>query len=478
MKKSNLGYVLVLVAALMWGSIGIFVNGISAMGVSSQSMAAFRLLVGALILAPVLMFMGCRPGEGSTVAQGPLALFKASPKELVPCALVGIVGLAAANTCYYECMGEVGMSTASVLLYTSPVFGVMLGRVLYREDVTPNKLVAIVFNIVGCVLAVTNGDLSGFHFSVWGVTSGVIAGLCGASLAVFSRIATKTVHPLAVTFWGFVFGGAVMAAIAAPWPDVAAAMSPQLLLLFLGFGLIPTAVAYILYMQGLSMGLETSKVPVVMSFETVVTVLLGIGVYAELAALINEARTGLTNPNAPVEAAAAPAKKAKASRHSSGPAKIVLARLDYRLLHGQVVFTWTTKVQAERIIVVDNAAANDDIKKGALKLAKPQGVRLNVFTVERALAKMDKLNTLGERVMFVFGNTAEMLQFCQGYKLDAINLGATANHDGADQVGGKDSSVFLDATQKADVNQLLDMGIKLYVQQTPTYQSVDIDAKL
>ena len=186
---------------------------------------------------------------------------------------------------------------------------------------------------------------------------------------------------------------------------------------------------------------------------------------AELAALINEARTGLTNPNAPVEVAAA-------------PAKIVLARLDYRLLHGQGVFTWTTKVQAERIIVVDNAAANDEIKKGALKLAKPQGVRLNVFTVERALAKMDKLNTLGERVMFVFGNTAEMLQFCQGYKLDAINLGATANHDGADQIGGKDSSVFLDATQKADVNQLLDMGIKLYVQQTPTYQSVDIDAKL
>ena len=41
LKKSNLGYVLVLIAALMWGSIGIFVNGISAMGVSSQSMAAF-----------------------------------------------------------------------------------------------------------------------------------------------------------------------------------------------------------------------------------------------------------------------------------------------------------------------------------------------------------------------------------------------------------------------------------------------------
>lgn len=200
---------------------------------------------------------------------------------------------------------------------------------------------------------------------------------------------------------------------------------------------------------------------------------------AELAALINEARAGLVNPVAPQEAVeSAPAKKVKRATPNAGPAKIVLARLDYRLLHGQVVFTWTSKVQAERIIVVDNAAASDDFKKTALKLAKPQGVRLNVFTVERALSKMAKLNTLGERVMFLFGSTAEMLEFCEGYKLDAINLGATANHDGAEQVGGSDSSVFLDASQRADINQLFDMGIKLYVQQTPTYQSVDINAKL
>mgnify|MGYP002918079342 CR=1 FL=1 len=60
----------------------------------------------------------------------------------------------------------------------------------------------------------------------------------------------------------------------------------------------------------------------------------------------------------------------------------------------------------------------------------------------------------------------EMMQSCHG-KTAVIGIS-----------GGKDSSVFFDAAQKADVNQLLDMGIKLYVQQTPTYQSVDIDAKL
>ena len=49
---------------------------------------------------------------------------------------------------------------------------------------------------------------------------------------------------------------------------------------------------------------------------------------------------------------------------------IKLVRLDYRLLHGQVVFSWTGHVGAQRIIVVDDDAANDEMKKSALLLSK------------------------------------------------------------------------------------------------------------
>lgn len=115
----------------------------------------------------------------------------------------------------------------------------------------------------------------------------------------------------------------------------------------------------------------------------------------ELRAIVREARAGLVNCGEPEEPASpAPAKK-RAVAGKGGKANIVLARLDYRLLHGQVVFSWVNSVAAQRIIVVDNEAANDNIKKGALKLAKPAGVYLNVYTVEKALSKMDKLNTLG-----------------------------------------------------------------------------------
>lgn len=195
--------------------------------------------------------------------------------------------------------------------------------------------------------------------------------------------------------------------------------------------------------------------------------------------LIEEARRGMRNCALTEEderALTAPAKKESpaAATVNAGPANIVLVRLDYRLLHGQVVFSWVNSVGAQRIIVVDNAAATDEVKKGALRLAKPAGVRLNVFTVERALAKMAKLNTLGENVMFIFGNVHEMLEFCQSYKFPTINFGAAANHDGAHAVGGKDSSVFLDAAECADAQKLLDMGITIYEQQTPTQARTDI----
>ncbi len=145
---------------------------------------------------------------------------------------------------------------------------------------------------------------------------------------------------------------------------------------------------------------------------------------------------------------------------------IKLVRLDYRLLHGQVVFSWTGHVGAQRIIVVDDDAANDEMKKSALLLSKPAGVRVNIFTVDKAIAKMPKVEQLDEKIMMIFGNTAALLKFCQAYpKIKEINYGAVAF----------DQSVFLTPEEQADTQKLLDMGIKIYSQQTPTFKVVPID---
>ena len=152
---------------------------------------------------------------------------------------------------------------------------------------------------------------------------------------------------------------------------------------------------------------------------------------------------------------------------------IKLVRLDYRLLHGQVVFSWTGHVGAQRIIVVDDDAANDEMKKSALLLSKPAGVRVNIFTVDKAIAKMPKVEQLDEKIMMIFGNTAALLKFCQAYpKIKEIHYGAVANKPGSVAF---DQSVFLTPEEQADTQKLLDMGIKIYSQQTPTFKVVPID---
>lgn len=145
---------------------------------------------------------------------------------------------------------------------------------------------------------------------------------------------------------------------------------------------------------------------------------------------------------------------------------IKLVRLDYRLLHGQVVFSWCSYVGAQRIIVVDDDAASDELKKAALSLSKPAGVRLNIFSLETTLAKMAKVETLNENIMMIFGNTATLRAFCEAYpKIKEINYGGLANKAGAKQYG---SAIFMTESEAEDTRKLKDMGIKLYIQQTPS----------
>ncbi|WP_028263678.1 PTS sugar transporter subunit IIB [Atopobium fossor] len=143
---------------------------------------------------------------------------------------------------------------------------------------------------------------------------------------------------------------------------------------------------------------------------------------------------------------------------------IKLVRLDYRLLHGQVVVSWVKATNAQRIIIIDDETAGNDLKKSAIKLAKPAGVRVNIFSVARALEKMPKVEQLDENIILIFGSTTHMLTFIKSYPhINKVNYGATANVDGAKQVG---QSVFLTEQQQEDTRELLALGVQITVQQT------------
>ncbi|MDU0319866.1 MULTISPECIES: PTS sugar transporter subunit IIB [unclassified Enterococcus] len=152
---------------------------------------------------------------------------------------------------------------------------------------------------------------------------------------------------------------------------------------------------------------------------------------------------------------------------------IKFIRIDHRLLHGQVVFSWSKSLQINRILVVNDEAANDEFKKMSLELSKPQGIKLNIFTVENTLTKISKIEALSENIMMIFGNTKDVRQFCESYSnVKEINYGGIIKKEGSKQFS---NAIFLTENEIEDAKVLKSMGIKQFMQQVPTSKKEDLN---
>ncbi|HGF7663788.1 TPA: PTS sugar transporter subunit IIB [Enterococcus faecium] len=155
---------------------------------------------------------------------------------------------------------------------------------------------------------------------------------------------------------------------------------------------------------------------------------------------------------------------------------IKFIRIDHRLLHGQVVFSWSESLQINRILVVNDEAANDEFKKMSLELSKPQGIKLNIFTVENTLTKISKIETLSENIMMIFGNTKDVRQFCESYSnVKEINYGGIIKKEGSKQFS---NAIFLTENEIEDAKVLKSMGIKQFMQQVPTSKKEDLNTMI
>lgn len=156
---------------------------------------------------------------------------------------------------------------------------------------------------------------------------------------------------------------------------------------------------------------------------------------------------------------------------------IKLIRIDYRLLHGQIVVSWLNRYNVDRIIIVDDKAGSSETEKSILNIAKPQGTRLNIFTVEEALARKNKISELNENVAIIFGNTQSCLDFMKEFKSDLfeINYGAIPKKENSKEF---DKAVFLTDQDISNSKELIALGYKLYSQQTPSNSSIDLNKVL
>lgn len=264
------GYLKVFIAGLLWGTVGIWGTLLGRMGMDSMMTAFFRLLSASIILSVILLIKG----KG-------LSLFKISKRGLISCMLIGFLSQALYNYFYMYSVHTTGMSTAAVLLYTSPIFVAILSRMILKESMTSNKILAIIVNILGCVLTVTGGSFSGVQVNMVGIIMGVLAGFAYALMPILSRIGADFEDAFTSAFYGLAFGALLLFFMAHPFTGVDFAFNLPMVLVLIAFGLIPSALGYIIYFGGLSQIKETSKVPIFCSVENVAAAVFGFMIFHE-----------------------------------------------------------------------------------------------------------------------------------------------------------------------------------------------------
>lgn len=191
--------------------------------------------------------------------------------------------------------------------------------------------------------------------------------------------------------------------------------------------------------------------------------------------IINTARDGIKvkpetlEPKAPAQAA-----NQQANVGRPGKFEYVLARIDTRLLHGQVATSWTKATNPTRIIVVSDAVAKDELRKKMIQQAAPPGVKAHVVPIWKMveLAKDDK-HFGGQRALLLFETPQDVLKAVEGgVPLKTINVGSMAHSPGKVQ---PNKTLAFDQDDIDTFKKLKELGLEFDVRKVPNDSPEDMD---
>ena len=257
----------IIIAAALWGCIGVFLKLLTAAGFSSMEGVAVRGTVAAVVYGVFLALT--RPGD-----------LRIRPRDWYYFFGTGVCSLLFFNWCYFNAISSSSMSVAAVLLYTSPIFVTFLSALLFREAITPLKIVALALTFAGCALVTGLFPLGQQHVSLSTLLFGLGSGLGYALYSIFGKFALRKYPSSTVTFYTFLFSALFALPLSglfkglgrlADWRSIAGA---------LGIGVVCCILPYLLYTEGLRWA-EAGKAAILATIEPFVAALLGICLFHE-----------------------------------------------------------------------------------------------------------------------------------------------------------------------------------------------------
>ena len=261
-------YLFILLAASLWGCIGLFLKLLTAAGLTSMQSVAVRCSTAAALYFLWLLLTD-------------RAALVILPRDCIYFVGTGILSLVFFNWCYFNAIQCSSMSVAAVLLYTAPVFVMLMSSVVFHETITPKKLLALTLTFLGCTLVTGLLPLGSTSISLQTILYGLGSGFGYALYTIFGKFALAKYSSATVSFYTFLF------AALGSLPLSGLLQTPQILMGWrviaggLGIGIFCCILPYLFYTEGLRHA-EAGKAAILATAEPFVAAVLGVLIFQEV----------------------------------------------------------------------------------------------------------------------------------------------------------------------------------------------------
>lgn len=152
--------------------------------------------------------------------------------------------------------------------------------------------------------------------------------------------------------------------------------------------------------------------------------------------------------------------------------KLVLTRIDSRLIHGQVMTKWVNQVQANKIVIVSDQLANDEFMRSVYLMSAPSGVEVLCVTEADAVVQYAKDGFGSGNVLLLLPSLDALKRlYDQGLTVESAQVGGLG---GAPNRKVVFQNITLDDADTSILEYLSNRGMKIIFQTIPEDNPQDV----
>ncbi|HEY3983404.1 PTS system mannose/fructose/N-acetylgalactosamine-transporter subunit IIB [Cedecea sp.] len=154
---------------------------------------------------------------------------------------------------------------------------------------------------------------------------------------------------------------------------------------------------------------------------------------------------------------------------------INLARIDDRLIHGQVITTWVKNHDIEQILIVNDKVANDTVQQSVISMSAPPELKVQVFGVQKFIDILKKTE-IKRRTMLLFTNSVDVNALVEnGLDINKLNVGGMRMHEGRKSLS---RAVAVTPEEEQAFKSLISRNIAVEIQMVPKDTIVELKSLL